>query len=120
LLIRRVEVAELDVITIPTRGDIPGNPLSQTLPIAPHILFCYCWRCILTPSRDLAYIEAAAPHQSYLCATPPTVISRKVFSREYASLPYGIAVYRICPAVVAWIMAFKDFESIVVVWKAAG
>jgi hypothetical protein len=21
----------------------------------------YCWRCILTPSRDLAYIEAAAP-----------------------------------------------------------
>jgi len=31
-----------------------------------------CWRCILTPSRDLAYIEAAAPHQSYPCATPPS------------------------------------------------
>jgi hypothetical protein len=31
--------------------------------------------CILTPSRDLAYIEAAAPHQSYVCATPPSADS---------------------------------------------
>jgi hypothetical protein len=38
-----------------------------------EIIQCVCWRCILTPSRDLAYIEAAAPHQSYLCASPPSV-----------------------------------------------
>jgi hypothetical protein len=120
LLIRRVEVAELDVITIPTRGDIPGNPLSQTLPIAPHILFCYCWRCIFTPSRDLAYIELPPPINPICVQLLQQLFRGKYFPVKYASLPYEIAVYRICPAVVAWIMAFKDFESIVVVWKAAG
>jgi hypothetical protein len=31
--------------------------------------------CILTLSRDLAYIGAARPHQSYMCATPPSIVA---------------------------------------------